>query len=67
VFEACYVLMTCKRLALYAAVLHEVHGLVPEFQPDAVMADFEVAPVHAITVMFGIENRSSFENAMQLD
>jgi len=48
-----YALMTRKATALYQVVFEMLHELLPDFQPNQVIADFEEAPATAIRAVFG--------------
>jgi len=52
-FSVTYALVTWKTTALYQGVFDKLHELLPDFQPNQVIADFEGAPATAIRTVFG--------------
>jgi len=52
VFPVCFVLMTRKTKVLYKAVFEHIKTLVPNFEPESVMADYEDASVQALSEVY---------------
>lgn len=52
-FPVLFSLMTRKTTELYETVLRKLRDLIPDFQPEQVIADFEDAPIAAIHTIFG--------------